>query len=189
MPQIVILGWGSLLWELGPLANWVRGPWYLDGPALPLEFSRISTSRRGALTVVIDPGHGSEVPTFFIESRRGDLNDTACDLRTREGTLIRNIGVIDLQSGFARGKTPELVDRIQCWARSRDIEGVVWTDLRSNFAEITGSEFSLDNAVNYLRRLSRDAASNARRYINNVPFQIDTPLRHALDRDNWLASG
>jgi hypothetical protein len=50
-PQIAILGWGSLLWEGGTDFDRHHGDWQFDGPTLRLEFSRISTSRLGALTL------------------------------------------------------------------------------------------------------------------------------------------
>jgi hypothetical protein len=39
-----ILGWGSLLWEEREAFNENHGPWKNDGPALKVEFSRVSSS-------------------------------------------------------------------------------------------------------------------------------------------------
>jgi hypothetical protein len=55
-PQIAMLGWGSLLWEGGADFDRWRNEWRFDGPTLSLEFSRISSSRLGALTLVVDHG-------------------------------------------------------------------------------------------------------------------------------------
>jgi len=38
--HILILGWGSLIWSPGELKT--VGDWSLDGPTLPIEFSRIA---------------------------------------------------------------------------------------------------------------------------------------------------
>jgi hypothetical protein len=121
MSRIAILGWGSLIWDLDQLAANVRGSWKRGGPALPVEFSRVSHKRQEALTLVIDPEHGVPVATRFIVSRRSDPDDAACDLRTREGTVIRNIGLIDLDSGFARSKCQTLTDVVRSWAESARI--------------------------------------------------------------------
>ena len=43
MAEIVVLGWGSLVWNPGDLML-KDGVWHEDGPPLPLEFSRVSLS-------------------------------------------------------------------------------------------------------------------------------------------------
>ena len=58
--KIVILGWGSLLWDKTHREfDRHHSKWKLDGPTLKLEFSRESASRLNALTLVIDPIHDS----------------------------------------------------------------------------------------------------------------------------------
>jgi len=58
--KIAILGWGSLLWEpSAEFEKWIELPWKNDGPKLKIEFSRISGSRKGALTLVIDEVNGT----------------------------------------------------------------------------------------------------------------------------------
>jgi hypothetical protein len=47
--RIAILGWGSLIWEVHPAFDVYHWEWLADGPTLKLEFSRKSTSRKGAL--------------------------------------------------------------------------------------------------------------------------------------------
>jgi len=61
------------------------GPWLRGGPSLPLEFSRISKSRGGALTLVIDPENGTETIVSYCVSVRDRPSDTIEDLRIREG--------------------------------------------------------------------------------------------------------
>ena len=45
--RIALLGWGSLLWDEDEEFDDLHGRWRYDGPALKLEFSRISKSRGG----------------------------------------------------------------------------------------------------------------------------------------------
>jgi hypothetical protein len=64
-PHIVILGWGSLLWDRRAAFDEQRGEWQFDGPNLSLEFSRISKTRAGALTLVIDPINGERCSVAY----------------------------------------------------------------------------------------------------------------------------
>ena len=81
--KIVILGWGSLVWDPRQLP--LKTAWKLHGPKLPIEFSRVSRDAR--LTLVIDPDNGTEVPTRFALSTRTEMPDAIADLRDREGTI------------------------------------------------------------------------------------------------------
>src|SRR5437870_1628490 len=54
--QIAVIGWGSLIWCPGCLR--IKSRWHCDGPALPIEFARISGDKR--LTLVIHPGSPEE---------------------------------------------------------------------------------------------------------------------------------
>ena len=96
--RIAILGWGSLLWDHQPEFDQQHHDWLLDGPRLKLEFSRISRSRRGALTLVIDPTNDELCPVAYALSKRQDPEDALCDLRFREGTTKKNIGYFSYPS-------------------------------------------------------------------------------------------
>jgi len=133
--KIAILGWGSLIWEPRDDFKKCMGKWENDGPILPIEFTRISYSRNGALTLVIDPDNGSQVRTKYTLSKRKEPEDTACDLRTREGTVIRHIGLIDLEKVFYRGHWSFIIDKIKLWATEKKLHAVVWTDLPSNYTK------------------------------------------------------
>jgi hypothetical protein len=52
MGAIAVIGWGSLIWCPGILRT--KSRWHSDGPALPIEFARISGDNR--LSLVIHPG-------------------------------------------------------------------------------------------------------------------------------------
>lgn len=156
--KIVVLGWGSLIWDPGDLP--LAGPWKQPGPVLPVEFSRVSTKgkRAGCLTAVIDEEHGQPVTTWFALSPRGILEEAVEDLRKREGpTVPSNIGYVNLLTAamhdVARQRHPAACEAIRKWALARRLDAVVWTALESNFKEVVGTPFSVKAAIEYLRSL------------------------------------
>ena len=183
----VVLGYGSLIWDLEVLAPRVRLPWYMDaGPRLPMEFSRISPKRLMGLVVVIDAEHGQPCPTHAIASRRDDIHAAAEDLRERErANSLDYIGAVCLRSGFERALQPHVATQIRDWCAAIGAAGAVWTDLPQNFRRHTGGEFSLDSALAYLHTLSGANLEEAVRYIENAPLATDTPLRRMLAVDAW----
>lgn len=109
-----ILGWGSLLWDIDS----PKGKVFLStlkhkhpnhtckrtdaikrpdgGLRLNLEFSRVSATIKGALTLVIDPVHctyDDRSPVYYAEAHRISINEVVNDLASREGTAVANIGV------------------------------------------------------------------------------------------------
>lgn len=182
--RIVILGWGSLIWDPRELPR--EGVWEPGGPIFSIEFSRISMDCR--LTLVIDPVNGAPVVTRYVQSPRVDLDDAVADLREREGTATKQIGFLNIANGTARCEVhPPLVRVIREWSEAHGIDGVVWTDLRSNFHEETRQAFSLERAREYLLQLPASAADRARGYINNAPPEVDTPLRRRMREVGWLS--
>lgn len=127
--KTAILGWGSLTWDQHELPK-RSGDWQTGGPELKLEFSRVSSSRSRALTLVIDPANGVECEVQFAVSAQTELSDAVCDLRTREGTVVKRIGFVDLLSGRQRANVhPPSAEAIRLWARRKQFDAVVWTDL------------------------------------------------------------
>lgn len=179
---IVVLGWGSLLWDRQfPEFDASIAPWLNDGPGLPLEFTRISESRAGALTLVIDQTHGVVCGTACAVSSRSTLREAAEDLRVREGTIQSRIGTLDVE--VARTDRLSSVSQIILdWAAPRRIRGVVWTALHSNFEEKRNAPFSVAEGMKYLATLPAPSLARAQEYINLAPPEIDTPLRRALQR-------
>jgi hypothetical protein len=176
---VAILGWGSLLWEVRPEFDQWHESWQYDGPSVKLEFSRVSTSRSGALTLVIDPKHGSPVTVAYCISKRSDPEDVIRDLQIREDTTPGNIG------HFPHGaneelRDPESYNSIALWAQEHEIDYVVWTNLASNFEEYTGRQFSIPDAMSYLRRLNEIGREKAREYVRRAPRFVRTNLRDAL---------
>ena len=180
--QIALLGWGSLLWEGGnSFDNW-HGPWHSDGPSLSIEFSRISSSRGGALTLVIDRENGVPVRVAWCLSRRQSSREAIDDLRKREQTKSQHVGRIGI-GGQSLCHDEESQQAIYTWAAKRDLTGVVWTDLRSNFAEKRQEPFTIDSALRYLSILKGESRKKAIQYFRNAPPFVQTPLRNAVSRE------
>ena len=186
--KIAILGWGSLLWEGGGKFDEHHEPWQFDGPSLELEFSRVSESRAGALTLVIDPENGVPITVAYCLSTRSEPDDAICDLRHREGTTRRNIGVANLSTGTAEGWNNESCSAILTWAIEKKIDVVVWTDLGSNFHQKVGQRFSAQSAIYYLQGLNSNGKAKAAEYVRRAPEFIKTPLRQALEGTPWFPS-
>jgi len=187
--RIAILGWGSLVWDVSPQFAYFHEQheeWLTDGPAISLEFSRVSETRDDALTLVIDPKNGAPCRVAYALSKRNDLNDAICDLRSREGTIHKRIGVVRSLDPVTSGETLEM-SAIKGWARSKGLFAVVWTDLPSNFDAKVGKPFSVDNALGHIRSLSAEGKAKAAEYVWRAPTFIDTPLRRALQAEPWFA--
>ena len=183
---IAVLGWGSLLWDLDDLAPKVAGAWMTGhGPRLPMEFSRISPKRRRALVVVLDPEHGRPCPTHAIASRRPRIAAAVADLAARERCAPARIGAVCLESGWSRARAPEIAAAVARWCRGAGWRGAVWTDLLPNFAETTGTPFSVERGVRYLAGLTGGSRAEALRYIASAPTETDTPLRRRLAAEPW----
>lgn len=176
--RIAILGWGSLLWDRGTNFDAFHGPWIDGGPSLSIEFSRVSGSRSGALTLVLDEDHGSLTQVSYCLSTRSVLGEAIEDLRCREGTVARRIGFVT-RSDESRSRSPSVKDAILAWMGNSSLGAVIWTDLPSNFQESTGLPFSVEVALEYLSGLDADGKRLAQEYIDRAPAYVDTPVRRA----------
>ena len=177
--RIALLGWGSLLWEGGAEFDQWHDPWQSDGPILNIEFSRVSRRRRGALTLVIDPENGVPVRSAWCLSLRQTIEDAAEDLRRREETAAKKIGLVRPRTTATAGRS-EGIEAIRTWAKEKDLDGVAWTDLQSNFAASVGVPFSVAAALRYLNGLDGEALKGAQEYFERAPAFVQTPLRDAV---------
>jgi hypothetical protein len=179
---IVILGWGSLIWQARDLP--ISGSWQKGGPVLHLEFSRVSQD--GRLTLVIDEANGKAVPTRYAHSAQNELDRAISDLQARENTGQKQIGFYEKRSGrqsqWALDKHPIACEEIKSWAEKQDFSGVIWTALTPNFQEKTQQSFSLKAAIHYLEHLDGQKKQLALEYIQNAPEEVMTPLRAMLLR-------
>ncbi len=187
---ICILGYGSLIWDLDDLAPKVRGAWRMGaGPSLPLEFSRISPKRKLSLVVVIDTDAGDPCPTHVIDSARDSVAEAVTDLAARERTTPENIGWVDCRAGTAHSNRGGVTERVRDWCAGQGVDGAVWTDLDGNFEQVTGTPFTVERGIVYLKTLEGDSLAAAREYIDGAPVGTDTPLRRALRSHPWWHTG
>ncbi len=187
--KIAILAWGSLLWDEEAnreFDKW-RKRWRYDGPTLKIQFSKISKSRQGALTLVIDLKHGVPTTVAWCLSKRQKLEDAVADLRCREGTAIENIGYIRVEKQSAPPNPFDAKAAISTWARERKLDSVVWTALESDFEKKTRTPFSLEAVVAYLKELTPAAKAKAAEYVWRAPDFVQTPVRSALQEEPWFA--
>ena len=188
--KIVIVGWGSLIWDPRDLP--LERTWQNGGPNLPIEFSQVSQDCR--LTLVIDYENGVVVPTQLIHSPRVNLGEAIKDLRLREGTIRKRIGFVDLRHGKdstvnysdAERDSKDYLDRqracsdVSTWLSGTDYNAAVRTALTSNFKSEVDHDYSVDAALEYLWSLPKSAMERAIKYISNAPAFINTPLLRRL---------
>ena len=180
--KIAILGWGSLLWEPGAeFEKWIELPWKNDGPKLAIEFSRISNSRNGALTLVIDDVNGTPTNVAWCLSKRDRLEDAISDLQSREGTTAANIASVSVADKPA--DPASLQNEIILWATKKKFDAVIWTALKSNFEGEAGKPFSVEEALAHLKGLDDIGKARAAEYVRNAPRFVKTKLRSALASD------
>jgi len=177
MPRIAVLGWGSLIWNPGTLA--LAGDWHEDGPALPIEFARISCGNR--LTLVIHP-EAELVTTLWAIMRARDLDTAREHLRIREGRPpIERIGWVCRDDSACGPSEYECADVIHEWLMTKDIDGVVWTALQCNFKDTLGCEFSINAALAHLQKLEGGGREAAEEYVRKTPSHVRTRVRQSAE--------
>jgi hypothetical protein len=142
------------------------------------------------LTLVIDPVHGAPCQSWYCLSKRTEPNDAFEDLKIREGISDQRDGrvpasigrVFRSNSGATACRDPESSRSIQAWADSKDIDVVTWTDLRSNFEDVTRRPFSIPVALAHFDALAPELRSETLEYARRAPASVQTPLRMALQR-------
>mgnify|MGYP003583851873 CR=1 FL=1 len=181
--KVAILGWGSLLWDKRPEFDSLHDDWKFDGPALKIEFSRVSKTRKDALTLVLDKENGELCNVAYSFSSRKKPYDAICDLTDREGTVMKNIGFWFSDSSCSQSRDKDVLDIIKCWALNKKIDVVIWTDLLSNFNEKSKNKklFSVKNAIDHLLLLDNNGRQLAKEYICNAPEFVKTPLRREIE--------
>lgn len=130
----------------------------------------------GCIALAIDTENGMDAQVAWSLSRRDRIAAAAEDLRKREETHRKHIGLYSV-AGDRCGRDADAIAAIEVWAGDRDLDGVVWTDLPDNFEDKTGERFSVGAAMRYLDTLRGDNREKAVRYIENAPAFVRTPLR------------
>jgi len=184
--KIAILAWGSLIWDPRTLKFDITVGWVANGPKLPIEFARISGD--GRLTLVIKEGC-VEVQTYYGISLYSEIDEAVLDLALREGCQKKRIGIINKTERFDVKFSNSIHDRIYSWlSNNKDIDAVIWTDLRSNFNDKLGFEFTETQALNYLKYLNLDTKILAEEYIRKAPKEINSALRQMIENEfKWYS--
>jgi len=188
--KIAILGWGSLLWDKHREFDEQHYDWQPDGPYLKLEFSRISESRHGALTLVLDTKNGKDCQVSYTLSKRKNPDETINDLRRREGTTLKNIGFYFADNSRLQEGNIDIIKTIQQWASIKKFNFVIWTNLECNFKERSKFflPFSIETAITHLQCLDKEGKAKAFEYISRAPAFVVTPLREVLEKQAWFHS-
>jgi hypothetical protein len=186
--RVLVLGWGSLAWD--PRGLRIAGGFQPNGPALRLEFSRIS--RDGRLTLVIDEISGAPCATLTAVSSFRDPAAAREDLRLREEMPSqKRIGFVSTTtneiSAIALERHPTAVATIKEWSNAKCRPAVIWTALASNFRERTNEPFSVAAGIRYLENLDASTRQSALHYIRKAPAQVQTPLRETV-KARWPQS-
>ena len=197
--RIGVLGWGSLLWDVEtPTQPVTVGPWHKWGPSLPIEFARVSSSRKGALTLVVLP-EPSPPPaglqrTVWALSPESTLREARLLLSQREGCSIEKIPALTTSGAEVSGPPHSAVKLVGEWlADQRSLDAVIWTGLSSNWDEPGKpgeryGPFSAEAAMRYLigdERLCADGRRLAEEYIRHAPPWIDTAVRRRAEEWGW----
>lgn len=180
--NIVIIGWGSLIWCPGSLR--IKSRWHADGPSLPIEFARISSD--GRLTLVIHPSVAPQ-PTYWARSELEELKDARKNLKDRERCKLEDIDFYKrVENVFSDGVPEQVQDAIRLWLNKReDLDVAIWTGLTTNWKEKRQGDFTPNDAVCYLKELEEKAATleRTREYVRNTPPQIQTEVRKRMNAD------
>ena len=178
MTNIACLGWGSLIWDRQDLP--ILRYWFDDGPLVRVEFARRSKDGRVTLVLYLP---ARPVRSLWALMDVEDLEKAREHLGARE--QIPEKRWRDLIGAWPENRS-ECILGLEEWARTRQLDAVVWTALDSNFKE-EGS--SLEYQVTEHLQSLRDAElEKAKRYVRCAPRQIDTEVRRRLEADfGWSA--
>jgi hypothetical protein len=181
--SIACLGWGSLIWD--PRTLPLKGSWKSDGPTLPIEFARESNDGRITL-VLVDAGR--RVNSLWTLLELNNIETAKLELAKRERITGENIkysvGFWDKASNVSFGKYAK---EIENWALQKDLDGVVWTNLKYGLKDSRDVMPDSSQVVSHLRNLPDDQRSIAEEYIRKTPMQVNTEYRQILETElGWL---
>ncbi|MGC0882914.1 hypothetical protein [Pantoea agglomerans] len=168
--KITCLGWGSLIWKADALP--VASQWHHDGPELPIEFVRIADGGELSTAICLN---ASPVPVYWAWLNTASLESACRALRLREAIPDCRIDGIGMMTVTATSAGP-----LAEWAKTKGIEGLIWTGLPARMAGVEGQIPTLDDARHYLQQLTGETREHAWHYIEQVPAQIDTVYRRAF---------
>ena len=175
MHKTCCLGWGSLIWDPRDLESKIE-KWNLDGPFLPIEFTRQSND--GRITLIIDE-QAKPIQTLWTKINDCTLDEAREVLRIRENTPdIKRIHWISVN------ENPEnnIKKIIQDWLNLVGMDSAIWTGLGYKFNKIEERP-SIDKVIDYLKGLKGEIRADAEEYIRKAPTQIDTEYRKAIESE------
>jgi cation transport regulator ChaC len=176
--KIACLGWGSLIWR--PESLLIHRKWFSDGPFIPIEYSRKSSD--GRLTLVINKT-AKPIRVLWSLMATENLEEAIESLRTREG-IPKSKSSLSIASINAKDLLEDETDlTIQNWAKSLNLDAVVWTNLPSKFNNVDGTSPTLKEAIEYINQLDINTRLNVEEYIRRTPKQIDTAFRRKFESE------
>jgi hypothetical protein len=104
-----------------------------------------------------------------------------------KGTILGNIGQATIAPEAEPLKQAAPEDTIVVWARTKNLEAVIWTALESNFQEKTRQPFSVGAALSHVKTLTPEGKVKAAEYIWRAPEFVKTPVRTALQKEPWFS--
>lgn len=185
--KIACLGWGSLVWDPDTLP--LRGPWFPDGPFLPIEFAR--QSKDGRITLVIVRNRAvPPVRSLWAMMDTNDISHAKEALCEREG--IPETKIDQLIGCWIKGREinreDNIVFTISSWAERMGLDAVIWTDLPPKFNNENDRVPTIEEVLNYLSSLDPAKRKKAEQYIRMTPVQVDTDYRRKIiEKLNWVA--
>ena len=146
---IYYIAWGSLLWNVKSLK--IETEWTKSNIKFPLNFSRISDSGQGRLTLAIDKT-GEMNNVYYARTSFSNLNTAIQKLKMREKTSTKNIGFINIESNTFRTSllSDKKIHELISFAKKNNIGGLIWTEIPPNFEEAFGKPYSKENAIEYI---------------------------------------
>lgn len=176
--MIVMLGWGSLIWDPRDLAPMLSGDWNSDGPMLPVEYCRQSRDGRLTLALLND---ATPVRVLWSKTNTNNLAAAKSKLALREGCPSKYICILSNPDSNPFG--------IGDWMREIGASGAVWTGLPPKFCGQNGIAPTAAQAVDHLRTLKDSARLQAEKYIRMTPPQIRTAYRRVFEEQfGWFPS-
>jgi hypothetical protein len=86
---------------------------------------------------------------------------------------------------LATGSYGNSADIVGNWALSRDLDGVVWTNLPPRFDQEERVP-TFEEVISFLKNLPTHERGYAEEYIRKTPRQIDTEYRRGIEAElNW----
>lgn len=178
--KIAILGWGPVIYEPGVLH--LKTPWEPDGVELPLELCRISGGQRLTLALC---NSADPIRSYWALSGQDDLTRVSKNLRQRAKTFPDQVHYVT-RDGQIHAAAPEnYTTPVARWlAKKAELDAVCWVGLESNWQARRGNDFSVEDALEYLRELKGSGFTDAaERYIRNLPPQNHTRVYQRIEKE------